>query len=177
MAKSDGFVLFITGLPSAGKTTLARAVCEELARHSIPHEHIDGDEVRALVGNDSFAPAARDRHVRTVAWTARLLERNGIATVISLIAPQRSSRLAARELCKHFIEVYLSTPVEVCEKRDARGMYQKARSGKLTDFTGVSASYEAPDRAEIVLDGSKLSPKESVERVLAYLCERNLISG
>ncbi len=162
-------VLWFTGLPGSGKTTLARALVEELERQGLRAEHLDGDTIRDLFPATGFSPEEREEHVKRVGFLASRLERNGLFVVVSLISPSRTGRDFSRRLCGRFIEIHVSTPLAECERRDPKGLYGKARRGELRDFTGVSAPYEAPLQPELALDTSVLSPEEATRAILAHL--------
>lgn len=171
-----GFVVWITGLPCSGKTTVARGLESAFRENGIPVEVLDGDEVRTNLSADvGFSKEDRRTHAKRVAYVSKLLSRNGIAAVVALISPYRSFRRHVRETVTNFVEVYVSCPVEVCMERDVKGMYKKAIAGEIKDFTGVDDPYEEPDNPEIIIRSEKESPKESVNHVLGYLAEQGFI--
>ncbi len=133
-------------------------------------ELLDGDEIRMGLSADlGFDRKARETHAGRVAFVAKLLARNGAIPIVALISPYRSSRAKARESIGRFVEVYVTTPVAVCEERDVKGLYKKAREGKITEFTGVDDPYEAPDHPEIVVDTVDRSPELSAQQILGDL--------
>jgi adenylylsulfate kinase len=162
-------VLWFTGLSGAGKTTLAEAVVRELGRRQIRSEHLDGDTIRDLFPKTGFSREEREEHVKRVGFLASRLESNGLFVVVSLIAPYAASRGFARKLAKNFVEIYISTPLEECERRDTKGLYRRARSGELKDFTGVNAPYEAPLKPEIVVDTVRLTVAEATQIIVDRL--------
>lgn len=170
-------VLWFTGLSGSGKSTIAERVSATLAERRLPVEHLDGDSVRRLFPSTGFSRHERDEHLRRVGFLASRLERHGIVVVASFVSPFRESRDAVRALCTHFIEVYVSTPIEVCEARDVKGLYAKARRGEISDFTGVSAPYEPPEQADLVLDTSVVSLDEAVRRVVELVTLRMAKGG
>ena len=158
-------VVWLTGLPAAGKTTIANEMVERLKALGLPVEHLDGDQIRKLFPQTGFSREARNDHVRRVGFLASVLERNGIFVVVSLISPYRESRDFVRNLCKNFFEIHVSTPLAECERRDPKGLYKKARAAEIKNFTGIDDPYEAPLKSELVLDTSGLSPSECVRRI------------
>jgi adenylylsulfate kinase len=138
-------VVWLTGLPSAGKTTLARLLEAELRNRGRRVERLDGDEVRTRLAKGlGFSREDRDENVRRVAYVAHLLQRNGVFVIIALISPYGQARDKARAEIKDFVEVYVKCPLEECAHRDVNGLYRKALAGEIPDFTGVSDPYEPP---------------------------------
>lgn len=165
---SQGVTVWFTGLPSAGKTTLAHALAKRLADEG--HERIevlDGDVAREhLTRGLGFSRADREENVRRIGWVASLLARNGVIVLASVISPYRAVRDEVRDLHEgRFVEVHVATPVEVCESRDVKGLYAKARSGELSNLTGVGDPYEPPLHPEVVVPTHQQSIEESVESV------------
>jgi adenylyl-sulfate kinase len=166
----EGFCLWLTGLPSAGKTTIGRALIERLTARGRFAELLDGDEIRKGLSADlGFDRASREAHAGRVAFVAKLLARNGAIPIVALISPYRSSRARARAEIGRFVEVYVNTPLDVCEQRDVKGLYRRARAGEIREMTGVDDPYEPPERPEIVVDAVKLSPAESADFILREL--------
>lgn len=166
----SGFCIWLTGLPSAGKTTIARALTPKLRSLGWNVELLDGDEVRMGLSSDlGFDRKAREAHAGRVTYVAKVLARNGVIPIVALISPYRSSRAKARDQIGPFVEVYVTTPVAECEKRDVKGLYKKAREGKITEFTGVDDPYEAPEHPEIIVDTVGKGVEESADHILAEL--------
>lgn len=159
-------VIWLTGLPASGKTTIAARVVNSLVRLGHRVEHLDGDAVRHVLPETGFSKDERDAHVRRLGFLASRLEANGIVVVVSLVSPFRGSRDFARGLCNRFIEVYVATPLEECERRDPRGLYARARAGNLKQLTGIDDDYEPPTTPEVVIDTTKMSEEEASARVL-----------
>ncbi|MCX2730273.1 adenylyl-sulfate kinase [Saccharopolyspora sp. NFXS83] len=177
-----GFTVLFTGLSGAGKSTLARALRDELSQHD--HRAVtllDGDVVRrTLCEGLGFSAADRSRNVRRIGFVASEVTRHGGAAICAPIAPYEDDREAVRRMvaeCGGFVLVYVATPLGECERRDRKGLYRKARAGALPEFTGVSAPYEAPADADLVLDTSGLSQDEAVGRVVALLRERGWVGS
>jgi bifunctional enzyme CysN/CysC len=171
-----GAVVWLTGLSGSGKSTLAHALERSLFTHGHQTYVLDGDNLRfGLNANLGFAPEDRDENIRRVSETAKLFADSGQIVITALISPYRESRAKARAIAAHdgipFIEVYVNTPLETCEARDPKQLYQKARAGEIKGFTGIDAPYEAPEHPEVTLDTESLSVEQSVtlltEAVLA----------
>jgi len=169
-------VLWFTGLSGSGKSTLAHAVGERLYGTGARTFVIDGDNVRHGLCRDlGFDDADRVENIRRVAEVAGLFVQAGVLTLTAFISPFRRDRAQARELLgDDFIEIYCDTPLDVCESRDVKGLYAKARAGEIPSFTGISSPYEAPEHAEIVVPTGSEPIELSVERVMAYLQEHGL---
>lgn len=163
------FVLWFTGLPFSGKTTVADRVYERLAKAGIKVERLDSHQVRNLFPEAGYTREERNRHIRRVGHLASVLERNGVSVIASFISPYNESRNFVRSLCKNFVEVYLKASVETCMKRDYKGLYEKAKRGEIANFTGVSDVYEEPQTPELVIDTEKHTIDESVDIILNYL--------
>ncbi len=159
-------VVWITGLSASGKTTLARSLAAALAARGSEVEVLDGDDIRGLFPGTGFSRDERDAHVCRVGFLASKLQKNGIWVISSLISPYEESRRFVRGLCDPFIQVYLSTPLAECERRDPKGLYRKARRGEIEHFTGVNDPYEPPARTEIVIDTTFVLPEDAARIVL-----------
>jgi len=177
MAEHQGFTLWFTGLSGSGKTTITTHLVKELRKRGVPLEVLDGDIVRENLSKGlGFSKEDRDTNIRRIAFVANLLSRNGVPVITAAISPYREIRNEARELMDgRFVEVYAKAPLEVCEERDVKGLYAKARSGEIKEFTGISDPYEPPENPEIIVETDKLSPEASATQILAYLAERELI--
>ncbi len=161
-----GCVIWLTGLSGSGKTTLAKEVCRRLAAKTPRVEHLDGDAVREVFPLIGYDRDSRNDHIRRIGFLASRLEKHGVIVVASFISPYQESRDFTRKLCRHFIEVYLNAPLAVCESRDPKGLYKKAREGKITNFTGVQEPYEPPASPELTLDTSQLTVDRCVDLIL-----------
>ena len=162
-------VLWLTGLPASGKTTLADSVAEELKKLSLPIERLDGDRMRALFPGTGFSRKERNNHIQRAGYLASRLEQHGVFVVASFISPYRESRDFVRRLCRNFIEIYVSTPLSECEHRDSKGLYQRARRGEIQNFTGISDPYEPPLRPDLEINTQKLTVEQATALVLSTL--------
>ena len=164
---SDGLTVWFTGLPSAGKTTIARALEKRLLDEGHRVEVLDGDVVRThLTKGLGFSREDREENVRRIGFVADLLSRNGVVVLCPVIAPYRSARDEVREMHgDRFVEVYVSTPVDDCAERDVKGLYAKQKAGELSGLTGVDDPYEPPLNPEVVVPTHEQTLEESVETV------------
>ena len=166
----NGFVIWLTGLPGSGKTTILRILEPKLKGNGYRAEALDGDEVRTwLSPGETFTREDRERHLKRVAHVCHLLARNGVVVIAAFVSPYRSSRDYARAITLNFVEVYVKAPVELCIARDPKGLYKRAKEGKVQNMTGVSDPYEEPIHPEIVLDTSGCPPERSGEELLTKL--------
>lgn len=162
-------VIWFTGLSGAGKTTLAEKLAAYLKEKGEKCELLDGDTVRNIFPQTGFTKKERDEHVKRMGFLASMLERNGVTVLASFISPYRESRDFVRKMCGNFVEVYVSTSLEVCEKRDVKGLYKKARRGEIKSFTGIDDPYEAPLHPEITINTAEETVEESLEKLLNCL--------
>ena len=178
VSRQKGLTVWFTGLSGAGKTTICRAVATELLAHGLQVEVIDGDVIRNYLCKDlGFSKADRDENIRRIGFVSQLLTRNGAIVLVSAISPYRAARDAVRHSIGDFMEVYVNTPLAVCEVRDPKLLYRKARAGKITGFTGIDDPYEPPLAPEIICDTDQESRRESSSKVVAavlrYLSPEN----
>jgi adenylylsulfate kinase len=177
--REGGFTLWFTGLSGAGKSTIAHLVGPELERRGHVVEYLDGDTVRTNLSKGlGFSKEDRDTNIERIGWVASRLARAGATVVVSAISPYEATRRRARALVEAhapFVEVHVAASLEECERRDVKGLYAKARTGELPEFTGVSDPYEEPADPELRLDTESLAPEESARRVLAKLEELGLL--
>ena len=167
--KAAAPVLWFTGLSGSGKSTIAIRVHEELVRRGVDVEYIDGDALREVFPNTGFTRAEREEHLRRTGYMASRLAAHGVTVVASFVSPYRESRELIRKLCREFMEIYVATPLDECERRDVKGLYARARRGEIKNFTGIDDPYEPPDNPELTLDTRVLSVEECVARVLELL--------
>jgi adenylyl-sulfate kinase len=170
-------VIWLTGLSGAGKSTIARALEKELFRLSMHTYVLDGDNLRhGLNANLGFAPEDRAENIRRVSEVAKLMADAGTVVITSFISPYRNDRARARAIAlqagAEFVEIFVDAPLAVCEERDPKGLYQKARAGELKGFTGIDAPYESPEDPEIAVRTDQQSPAESVDLILTELLPR-----
>ena len=171
--KQKGMTLWFTGLSGAGKTTISQAVEKELISQGYKVEVLDGDVVREnLTKGLGFSKADRDENIRRIGFVAQLLTRNGVIVIVSAISPYRSIRDEVRSRIGDFVEVYVNAPLAVCEERDVKGLYKRARSGEIKSFTGIDDPYEAPMNPEIECRTDQETLEESVTKVLTEVQER-----
>ena len=176
MSNHPGFVLWFTGLSGAGKTTIALALLPKLQELGMKVERLDGDVVRETLTRDlGFSKEDRDKNIERVTFVAKLLSRNNVAVLGSFISPYAKTRDYVRNETTNFIEVFVSTPLEVCEERDVKGMYAKARSGEIKNFTGISDPYEAPVNPDIEVPTHNQTVEESVDFLIEELGKRGLL--
>jgi adenylylsulfate kinase len=169
---SRGVTLWFTGLSGAGKTTISRAVEQELRKRGCKVEILDGDIVREnLTKGLGFSKEDRDTNIRRIGFVAQLLTRNGVIVLVSAISPYRAIREEVRQQVGDFVEVFVNAPLAVCEERDVKGLYQRARAGEIKMFTGIDDPYEPPLNPEIECRTNLETREESVAKVLAKLEE------
>lgn len=171
-------LLWFTGLSGAGKSTLAHAVEEYLHQNGCRTFTFDGDNVRhGLCSDLGFSSEDRVENIRRIGEMSKLFLEAGVIALTAFISPFRSDREKVRSLVPHgeFFEIYCRCPVEVCEERDVKGLYKRARAGEIKNFTGISSPYEEPENPELVIDTGTLSFDESVAKVVSFLHERGII--
>jgi adenylylsulfate kinase len=162
-------VLWFTGLSGSGKSTIAVRVHEELVRRGADVEYIDGDALREVFPNTGFTREQREEHLRRTGYMASRLAAHGVTVVASFVSPYRESREFIRRHCPEFVEIYVSTPLEECERRDVKGLYARARRGEIKNFTGLDDPYEPPEHPELTLDTRALTVEQCVARVLEII--------
>lgn len=173
-----GAILWFTGLSGAGKSTLAHAVEEALHQRGCRTFVLDGDNVRhGLCGDLGFSQEARVENIRRVGEVAKLFMEAGVIVLTAFISPYRAERERVRGMVEHgdFIEIYCDSPIEVCEQRDVKGMYKKARAGQIPEFTGITSPYEAPDRPELAVKTGEVELELCVQQVLSLLASHRVI--
>lgn len=179
LLKQHGLMLWFTGLSGSGKSTIAIALERELQAHGLLCRILDGDNIRSGINNNlGFSEEDRVENIRRIAEVGKLFVDTGIITLAAFISPNNKLReMAASIIGKDdFLEIYVSTPLEVCEQRDVKGLYAKARRGEIKEFTGISAPFEAPRHPALTLDTSALSLEECVGQLLALILPKISIS-
>jgi len=174
----QGVCVWFTGLSGAGKSTTAEILLELMLEHGRPVTLLDGDIVRTHLSQGlGFSKADRDVNIRRIGFVASEIVRHGGVAICAAVSPYRATRNDARNMvgAGHFVEVFVDTPLEVCEERDTKGLYAKARRGEIKDFTGIDDPYEPPRRAEITLDTVQYSPEENARRILDYLIAQGFV--
>ncbi len=170
-----GFVLWLTGLSGAGKSTIANSLAPRLAKRGHRVEVLDGDEIRTnLCQGLGFSREDRDTNIARIGYVAGKLAKHGVAVVVAAISPYREARDKVRASVTNFIEVHVAAPLETCVQRDAKGLYAKALAGEIDNFTGISDPYEPPAEPELVLHTEREQIGQSVDQVLACLEEHGL---
>lgn len=174
----EGFTVWITGLPGSGKTTIARGVEKELRARGLKVEVFDGDEVRRNLSKGlGFSKEDRDTHNKRVIYVCKLLTRNGVNAIVSLISPYRSTRSSARGQLPRFVEVYLRCSLEECMRRDPKGLYKRALEGEITNMTGIQDPYEEPENPEVTLDTENDTPEDNIRKVMEKLQDLGYLPG
>lgn len=172
-----GFVVWLTGLPAAGKTTIATLLAEKLCASGLRTEMLDGDMIRRGLSKDlGFNRQDREENVRRIAFVADLLSRNGIAVIVAAVSPYRSSRAQARSMIRYFVEVYVECPLHILAARDPKGLYRRALAGDLPQFTGISDPYEVPSEPELTIHSSTQTPLEGTLQIMKYLIDARHLS-
>ncbi|MFT7671321.1 MAG: adenylylsulfate kinase [Planctomycetota bacterium] len=176
--ENKGFTLWFTGLSGAGKSTLAQYLTPILKERGCKVEVMDGDEIRENLSKGlGFSKEDRDTNIRRIGYVANLLSRNGCAAITAAISPYSGVRDEIRKMTQaSFVEVFVFAPLECVEERDTKGLYKKARSGEIKNFTGISDPYEAPENPEVLVDTSKQSIEESAQVIVDYLESKGLLS-
>ncbi len=178
LLKQKGVLLWFTGLSASGKSTIANEVCNRLFKSGKLIYVLDGDNIRhGLNKNLGFSPEDREENIRRISEVGKLFVDAGIITSTAFISPYRKDRDFARELVgkNRFVEIFVKASVETCEKRDSKGLYEKAKMGEIKEFTGISAPYEEPLNPEIILNANRLTINEEVEKVIEYLKDKKVI--
>jgi len=166
----NGFTVWFTGLPSSGKSTLAKVLRDEIEKKNRHVEILDGDEVRLRLSKGlGFSKEDRDENIRRISYVAKIITRCGAVAITCAISPYKSIRQEARQEIQDFIEVFVDCELEQCIKRDLKGLYKKALSGEIKNFTGISDPYEKPDNPEIIVNTSSETIEQSLKKIVSGL--------
>lgn len=172
LAGHKSLAIWFVGLSGSGKSTIAGRVEQELYKRGLHSFLLDGDNVRSGLNKDlNFSAASRGENIRRISEVAKLMVNAGLLTVVAFISPFAADRAKARTTVgvDRFIEVYVECPIEVCEKRDVKGLYAKARAGEINDFTGVNSPFEAPDKPEILVNTVTMTQEECIDKIVKYI--------
>ncbi len=178
MPNQKGVTLWFTGLSGSGKTTIAIKLEKILKKQGYKVERLDGDEIRKNLCRDlGFSKKDRDENIHRVSYLANLLTRNGIITLCCFVSPHRATRAEARKTIGSYVEVFVDAPLVLCEKRDVKGLYAKARQGSVSNFTGVNDPYETPENPELYLNTAKMTVRQCTYVVLEYLRNQGYLTN
>ena len=168
----NSFLLWFTGLSGSGKSTIANIVEQELYKKGIKTYTLDGDNIRKGINNDlTFSPEDRTENIRRIAEVANLMIDAGLVVLAAFVSPYKKDRDNIKSIVKdvNFVEIYINTSIEECERRDVKGLYKKARAGEIKNMTGISAPYEAPENPDIEIRTEEIAVDEAVDRVLEFI--------
>lgn len=169
-------VLWFTGLSGSGKSTISEAVFNIIQEKGYEVEHLDGDVIRDIFPKTGFSKEERNEHIKRVGYIASRLQAHKVFVIGSFVSPYKEARDFVREICEDYTEVFISTPYEECERRDVKGLYAKARSGEIKNFTGLDDPYEAPENPEIVIDTTNISLNDAIQQVIEYLNNHKVLN-
>jgi len=165
-----GRVIWLTGLPCSGKTTLAKSLEHFFKKIGKPVQVLDGDTFRKTVSKDlGFSKKDRDENIRRAAWIARLIADNNINVIVSFISPYKKARRLARKICPNFVEIYLKCDIKECMRRDSKNKYARAIKGEVESFTGIQDPYEEPENAELIIETDKFPLEKNVNKILDFV--------
>jgi adenylyl-sulfate kinase len=172
-----GFTVWLTGLSGAGKSTLANALREHFSQTGLMNMAIfDGDDMRTYLCRDlGFTREDREANIRRIGFLCKILTHHGVPNIVAVISPYRQSRQEVREMVGAFMEVHVACPLDVCERRDVKGLYARARAGEIKLFTGIDDPYETPEAPEVMIFTDQESIAEGVQKIIAALIERNYL--
>lgn len=170
--KHNSFLIWYTGLSGSGKSTIANLVEQELFKLDVKTYILDGDNIRKGINNDlTFSPEDRSENIRRIGEIANLMVDAGLVVLAAFVSPYKKDREKVRNVVKdiNFVEIFIKTSLEECERRDVKGLYRKAKTGKINDMTGISAPYEVPENPDIEIDTEKLTIEQSVQQIVAFI--------
>ncbi len=168
-----GCVLWLTGLSGAGKSTLAEKLYDYFRANGRKTEHLDGDNVRSIFPKTGFSEEERNNHIKIMGYIASRLENHGITVIASFISPYKESRDFVRQMCSDFVEIYVATSLDECEKRDVKGLYKKARANEIKNFTGIDDPYEKPENPELIICTENKTIDESLNEIISFINARS----
>lgn len=170
MKKEKGLVVWFTGLPCSGKTTLSKEIEKYFQKRNLPIQRLDGDVVRKTISEDlGFSKKDRDINIKRMAYVAQMLSGHGINVVLAFVSPYQNMRNFSRSLQENFIEIYVRCDIKKCKERDVKGMYASAEKGEIKDFTGVQDPFEEPCDPEITVDTKNKSIEKNVQEIINYI--------
>lgn len=176
MTQQKTYIVWLTGLSAAGKTTIGRLLREKLDNQGFKIYHLDGDEVRAASKEKlGFSKEGRDKNIDLAIKMADEYQKQGFIVLASFVSPYKHHREWGRVRLENYIEVFVNAPLEVCEQRDPKGLYKKARAGEIEFFTGISDPYEEPESPDIEIRTDQLSPDQCIEQIIEYLKQNRLL--
>lgn len=176
--QKQGVTIWLTGLPSSGKSTLAHGVARELKSRNLPVEILDGDVIRTHLSKGlGFSREDRELNVKRIGFVSHLLTKHGVYVIVAAVSPHREVRDWCRKQIGNFVEVFVQTPVAVCEERDVKGLYKKARAGEIQGFTGVDDEYEEPLHPEVTVQTAGEKAEASTGKILARLEELGYLAN
>lgn len=167
--KLKAFVYWFSGLSGAGKSTIGSELFKILIDKGQRVQLLDGDEIREIFPTTGFDDASRKEHLKRIAHLASILQKHEVSVIVTTISPFQEARDYARKICHHYFEIYVSTPLAECERRDVKGLYKKARKGEIKHFTGIDSDFEQPINPEMVVDTLKASPHELAKKILEQI--------
>lgn len=173
MSRNKGLVIWLTGLPCSGKTTLSREMEKVFLNRGFPVQRLDGDVVRETISKDlTFSKEDRDKNIERMSYIAQMLSDNGVHVVSAFVSPYKETRDFTRSLCNNFVEVHVSCGINKCKERDVKGMYAKAERGEIGDFTGVQDPFEEPENPEVIVNTEIEKIEESLQKIIDYIEKR-----
>lgn len=165
----EPFVVWLTGLSRSGKTEVAEILSQKMKRFGLKVQHLDGHNVRTIFTEAGFTKNEVNEHIKRVGYLASILEKQGIFVIASFLSPYEEARKFVRKLSNNFVEVFVSTPLEVCKSRDNSGLYERAIKGEIQNLPGINAPYEKPENPELVIDTNEYSFEEAAQQIFNYL--------
>lgn len=162
-------VIWLTGYVRSGKSEIAKKVTQKLIGAGLKAEHLDGHNIRDIFPQTGYSPDEVNEHIERVGYLASKLEKQGIFVVASFVSPYRLSREWVKNLCENFFEIYISTPLDVCEARDKSGIYQRAKNGEVDNLPGITGKYEVPENPALIINNEEISPEEAADKIFDHI--------